>query len=131
MTDYIVSEEVAEQDFQRILKFAKVNMKADGEARKLFDGVKQEIIEDIMQGHITVEESGRPTVVTADESFTFKRNFTGKDYLLEDKHKSSDDFVCIFEQIGVLCEKSAEYINKLSRNEVDRLRAVYTVFRWF
>ena len=84
MTEPKVSNEVAEQDFQRFADMARLKLdrvRNENERRDLGED-RQYFIEEVMDGRIVVDENGYPTVLTESEElpevkFTRRPRVTG------------------------------------------------------
>lgn len=69
-----VTREIAEQEFDRIVKFARVKWEkyAQFAGNKDADAEREMIIDAIMDGYVSVDDEGRPTVHTAHENENLK-----------------------------------------------------------
>lgn len=134
---YVVSKDVAEEDFKRILKAARVRpyrMTILG-LQELYEQSKALIIDDIRAGTVIVGEQGFPTVKCEDHkgnelSLTFQRRIFGGDLLAEDKFKNEQSQGCRQAQIGRLVGKGKETIETLDLEGLNACLRIQQLFRW-
>jgi hypothetical protein len=139
-SDTVVSEEVATSEFERILKAARVKWwklekitgKADTEALKI------EIIDAIMDGKITVNDEGFPTVHTDNEIEKLKKisilcrpiraHKLAADRINSDfAEKAKDTVIADFLSVGNT-KYSASELGKLEEGDYSTIDLLWSLF---
>ncbi len=129
----VISKEVAEADFDRICKAARLkwDRKRDLLVKKDLNLDRDYIIEEIIAGRITVNDMGFPTVVTENEALPlvkFQRRPIGKDMLAMDRYKEGQDankYTAVISQyLGI----SKSILEGLDSADLDNVQAIHGIF---
>lgn len=129
----VVTKEIAEADFARICKVARLkwNRKRDLLVQKDLNLDRDYIIEEIMDGRITVNDMGWPTVVTENDNLPlvkFERRPIGKDMLAMDRYKEGQDankYTAVMSQyLGI----AKSILEQLDSADLDNVQAIHGIF---
>lgn len=137
MTESVVTQEIAEKEFEDILKAAR--LKWDRYLKKNGDSAiedKEEIVNAIMDGEISVNENGFPTVHTHSDDdkmkeLKFHRRLLGRD--LRTLGKSLSDEQKFFEVAGRYFGVAAAEIEALEMGDIALIQMLWIMFlrRWW
>lgn len=128
-----ISKEMAEVEFARLCKFARVrldrprnkNDKADVE------DMKDTLIADLMEGRIVVDDEGKPTVITESEDLpkiSFTHRPLGTIFRAMDREKNGQDNA---KTIAAVAESVHIAPDRLRALEAADLMTVLTLFSFF
>jgi hypothetical protein len=129
----VVTLEIAEADFDRICKVARLkwDRKRDLLVQKDLNLDRDYIIEEIMDGRITVNDMGWPTVITESETLPvvkFQRRPTGKDMLAMDRYKEGQDankyMAIIAQYLGI----AKSILEQLDGVDLEIVQAIHGIF---
>ena len=120
-----VSKEIAEKELERIAKAARKKVEyIDTEDKEM-------IIDDIIDGWITVNEDGFPCVITENEDLpevNFKRRPCGFDWKVFDKYGEGKNVTKMNAMMGSVLGIAPALIEKLEEPDFQRVKRVFSVF---
>jgi len=128
-----IPEEVAKVDFERFAKFArlKVERKRNKNDRADVDEMRDAMIEDIMDGVVTIDDAGKPTIHTPDPelpTITFKFRPTFLVARSMDSQKKDAD---VAKNVGMIAEAVCVAPARLYALEFRDMEVVQRVFTLF
>lgn len=130
MTEYKLTAELAEQEFDRMCVSMLIDTDMTGEDEetvKGFDDIKRKIVRSFMTGSLTLTDDGRPVYCTdAGKSMEFK-NMTGAVLMSMDRVKKGEDTRKMFTVIGELTGGGVAPAS-LSMRDVKILFALVSLF---
>ena len=129
-----ISQAVAEEEFERFCKAARLKMDRvrDQLSQKDIKADKQYFIEELMEGRITVDSDGWPTVHTENEALpeiVFNKRPTGKSLMAMDKKKSGQDAAKMFAIVGAYLGINPPRLMDLDDVDWVNVECVYSLFR--
>ena len=128
-----IPEEVAKADFERFAKFArlKVDRKRNKNDRADVDEMKEAMIEDIMDGVVTIDDAGKPTIHTPHPelpTITFKFCPTFLVARSMDNQKKDAE---VAKGAGMIAEAAGVTVANLYNLELRDMEVVQRVFTLF
>jgi len=128
-----VTEEIAEQDFERMLKAARVkwDLYRQISGTRDADNDKALIISEIMDGRISVNESGFPTVHTESEiqpEIKIFRRSTRADKLMIDRCKEGHNVQAQDAVMGVFLKVAPTVLQKLDDVDYRNVEVLWSLF---
>jgi hypothetical protein len=128
-----IPREVAEADFERICRAARLKWDRvrDLNTKKDLEQEKQYIIEEIMEGRITVDQEGWPTVITESEQLPqvkFKRRPIGRDWMAMDRFKEGQDVKKMFAVMAGYLGINSALLEDLEEADLDNVQALHGIF---
>lgn len=128
-----IPEEVAKADFDRFAKFArlKIDRKRNKNDRADVDQMREEMIEDIIDGVVTIDDAGKPTIHTIDpelSTITFKFRPTFLVARSMDNQKKDAD---VAKNVGMIAEAVGVAPARLYALEFRDMEVVQRVFTLF
>jgi hypothetical protein len=134
MSETGMTRELAEMEFERFCGAARINLMRYREQDELdeFSKYKRLFIEGIMEGRITVDDEGWPTVHTECEDLKevrFPRRPKGFDRCAMDKLPSDSIHARSFTWIASVVGKSYKLLQNLEEHDLTMLETVFYLFR--
>ena len=127
-----VSLEIAESDFLRMCKAARLNwerqVSIDSDAANTD---KSLVVAAIMDGLLEVDESGFPTIKTESDELPeikFKRRPRGKDLLASEKFKKEQRMSAYYAVIAQYLGINPTYLKELETVDLTLVQTVYGIF---
>lgn len=130
-----VSREVAEQEFERMLKAARVKwrMYEIKHGKRDVEIDREIIIDGIMDGVVTINDDGMPTVFTQHENdrlkeVTFKRRPIKADRLVADRVAAGHDAKKIDVMLARLLDLSPAEVASFEEADAGLIESIWCVF---
>jgi hypothetical protein len=133
MNEHKVDQETAEAEFERFASFARIKMDRmrNTNTRRDLDEARQQFIEEVMDGRITVDEAGVATVHTDSDDIPdvrFGRSVTAMNLAAADKRKENEDVAKMNAMMGAATGIAPGRIAKLEAPDWFNVALVFGLF---
>lgn len=130
-----VDEETAKAEFDRFCRAARLRMDRvrDENSRRDLEADRQYFIEEVMDGRITVDEEGWPTIHTDHENaklskIKFSRRPKGSAWTAMDRVKKDKEMSKIYAAMGAACGCSGKELEALDAVDLESVQTVFMLF---
>lgn len=133
MIDNKVDKATADDDFKRFTDAARIKMDRNRNTndQKDLEGDRQRFIEEIMAGHIVVDDAGLVTVMTDNEHLPevkFPRRVNARALAAADRRKPNEKWGQTIQQLSAVTGKSPGLIDGLDTCDFMNLLLVFGFF---
>jgi hypothetical protein len=130
-----VDEETAKAEFDRFCRAARRKMDRirDENSRRDLEADRQYFIEEVMDGRITVDEEGFPTIHTDHEhpklaKVRFDRRPRGSAWTAMDRVKKDKEMGKIYAAMAAACGLTGKELEKLDAVDLESVQTVFMLF---
>jgi len=130
-----VDEQTAVQEFDRFCRAARLKMDRirDENSRRDLEGDRQYFIEEVMDGRITVDEEGWPTIHTDHDhpklkAIKFDRRPKGSAWTAMDRVKKDKEMAKIYAAMAAACGLTGKELENLDAVDLESVQTVFMLF---